>query len=86
MKQTFHVTEDHIRRGIPKEACSCPISLCLTEAGFDDNAVSCGYIYLDAARPHVQMPIEAEKFVEEFDNGNGGLGAFSFELDIPDRI
>lgn len=80
----IHVTEEHIRRGVPTSVCGCPIALALNDALCD--------VYLvgkDSFAPYLsgrkiqRFQKKAQIFIERFDAGIP-VKPFSFRIRRPE--
>ncbi|KKN06533.1 hypothetical protein LCGC14_1076170 [marine sediment metagenome] len=62
-----NVTQDHIKRGIQDDMCSCPIALALLPS-MGGVTVAREYV---ATRDHGEfdLPPEAQQFIRDFDAG-----------------
>lgn len=82
----IRVTEKHIKEGIKGSCKSCPIAVAVLETVGDAKAVNVGgsvaFIYdEDWVRQTSPLPLEAETFISEFDQGFK-VKPFTFELNI----
>jgi hypothetical protein len=86
------VTQEHIRRGVPRRPWCCPIALALGDVLDDshqkisvkENEIEIGQI------PYVVLitrktPEICQDFIEAFDNGDV-VQPFEFEVDIPEYL
>lgn len=87
--KTIHieVTQDDINRGIPKNACRCPIALAVRRTTGVECAVRpCGsYLHQNGSGIDVvsfALPDIASRFIKMFDE-YGSVQPFSFDISIP---
>ena len=81
---TVNVTQDHIDKGVRKEAYHCPVSLALGEADpGSDWCVSTLLVMRENGHDVVSIfpPVTVSKFVSRFDNGDP-VQPFTFEIDL----
>lgn len=85
----IEVTKDDIDRGLPNDACLCPLALALKRT--TGNTWQVGYSEaVCAIQPSVKfdLPPEAIEFVDRFDNGpidaDDTLRPFKFEARFTD--
>lgn len=82
---TITVTEDHIKRGVPRKDCFCPIALAMREQTGENWRVMYAYAVLDKRNDLNEptifwFPVEAKNFIYFFDMEETGK-PFSFELE-----
>lgn len=76
----FTVTQDHIDRGQPKIAKSCPITLAVQEQNpWKTPNVSTRHNFLQIGIDCYELPNEAKDFIRRFDGGYT-VKPFSFHL------
>ena len=84
--ETFEVTQDHIDRGHPVEAASCPVALAIRErypsVMVDGTEAGYGAYYGYSDERWVTLPEDVRWFVREFDSGKP-VEPISFEIEIP---
>lgn len=70
MKETFKVLPKHIKAGEPGQVDSCPIALCMKDAGYADISVDqtsiVGVKY--GVRWRAATPDNAQTFIDKFDD------------------
>jgi hypothetical protein len=82
------VTQADIDRGVPGDACGCPVALAATRA--TGKLVSVGPVTIRYAHNmhRVKLPAAAERFIHNFDlhpeQGRVVPNPFTFEIDLPE--
>lgn len=94
VKTKIAVTADHIKRGVAREYCGCPIALAINE-----KIEKSGYIAIVANRVRFKhtiihdkeilfsetIPRVASDFIGNFDSGRP-VEPFEFEVDLPEEF
>lgn len=73
------VTKQHIDAGIKLDACSCPLALALSDAGFPKPVVDGEQVEIAGEFGLFPLPEVAQQFVSDFDHGLP-VAPFDFEL------
>ena len=82
MKYIISVTQEDIRSGAPLCGHACPIALAAGRVIEDEIRV--GREYMSRRGNSVLMPIQARKFVSDYDRGKK-VEPFEFEIDLTTR-
>ncbi len=87
MKLKVNVTQEHIDKGVPEMACSCPVAKAVAELLNDGFASTDGVsLTVEDSQRHTQafantLPDEVLCFVSDFDHGKP-VKPFSFDIQI----
>ena len=85
---TVTVTQAHIDKGSPCEACDCPVFWAILDAipGLDPADVAVGPDEVNLAFDvTVSLPEDARHWLDVYDSGRG-VRPFSFDLGVPDDL
>lgn len=92
----IEVKQDHINRGEPGEAMSCPIALALQDLGYKAATVEKRWIELEGAKTYtsvdekrIRVPEVAQCFIRQFDDmdvNDEYVKPFTFEIDTDNHF
>jgi hypothetical protein len=85
---TVNVKQEHIGRGTPCNTAGCPIALAIVALGIlpEEHVIAVGVVDAAIIGPKgtvldAQLPNEAMRFIDDFDDGGlGAVAPFTFEL------
>ncbi len=86
MKVKFNVTAEDISKGCRGLAMSCPVALAMRRRLRIDVSVDYFFIFFPPTLIQIPTPKIILDFANDFDEGHGMPGSFSFELDLPDCL
>lgn len=76
----IEVTEQDIELGNPCDPCMCPIARAIERATGIEPIVSGEIFYLGFSSQRYHLPMEAVKWMGDFDAGKEEMQPFSFEV------
>ncbi len=83
---TIKVTQEHIRKGKRRDAYKHPIALAIRDKLAAPLKIFPEFVAWEGMHFCTKLPVEAQKFIEDYDNGYRKVEPFEFELALPEII